>query len=50
LSEARNARERLQELDPKLRLSNLADELGPYARPEDTAHYVEGLRSAGLPD
>ena len=50
LPEARNARERLQELDPKLRLSNLADELGPYARPEDTAHYVEGLRSAGLPD
>jgi TolB-like protein/DNA-binding SARP family transcriptional activator/Tfp pilus assembly protein PilF len=50
LPEARNARERLHELDPKLRLSNLADELGPYARPEDIAHYVEGLRSAGLPD
>jgi hypothetical protein len=50
LEEARNARERLQRLDPNLRLSNLADELGPYARPGDIARYMEGLRSAGLPD
>ena len=50
LEEARNARERLQRLDPALRISNLEDELGPYDRPEDIALYVEGLRAAGLPD
>jgi TolB-like protein/DNA-binding SARP family transcriptional activator/Tfp pilus assembly protein PilF len=50
LKEAGNARRRLQKLDPKLRISNLEDELGPYARPEDIARYMEGLRSAGLPD
>jgi TolB-like protein/DNA-binding SARP family transcriptional activator/Tfp pilus assembly protein PilF len=50
LDEARNARARLQKLDPKLRLSNLADELGPYARPEDVARYMDGLRAARLPD
>jgi len=50
LEEAERARKRLQKLDPNLRLSNLADELGPYARSEDVAHYVEGLQSAGLPD
>ena len=48
--EARKARERLQKLDPKLRISNLEDELGPYHRPQDIAKYVEGLRAAGLPD
>jgi TolB-like protein/DNA-binding SARP family transcriptional activator len=49
LEEARNARERLQKLDPKLRISNLEDELGPYHRPQDIVRYVEGLRAAGLP-
>lgn len=48
--EAKNMRERLQKLDPTLRISNLEDELGPYDRPEDIALYVEGLRAAGLPD
>jgi TolB-like protein/DNA-binding SARP family transcriptional activator len=50
LEGAKNARERLQKLDPALRISNLEDELGPYDRPEDIAAYVEGLRAAGLPD
>ncbi len=50
LAEARNARERLQKLDPALRISNLKDELGPYNRPQDIARYIEGLRAAGLPD
>jgi tetratricopeptide (TPR) repeat protein len=50
LEEAKNIRERLQKLDPTLRISNLEDELGPYDRPEDIALYVEGLRAAGLPD
>ena len=49
LEEARNARERLQKLDPKLRISNLEDELGPYHRPQDIVRYAEGLRVAGLP-
>ncbi len=48
--DAKNARERLQQLDPKLRISNLEDELGPYHRPQDIVAYVEGLRAAGLPD
>jgi TolB-like protein/DNA-binding SARP family transcriptional activator len=46
---AKSLRERLQRLDPSLRISNLNDELGPY-RPEHLARYVEGLRAAGLPD
>ena len=49
LEEARKARERLQKLDPKLRISNLEDELGPYHRPQDIVRYIEGLRAAGLP-
>jgi hypothetical protein len=50
LEEGKNARQRLQVLDPKLRISNLKDELGPYHRPHDIVRYVEGLRAAGLPD
>jgi TolB-like protein/Tfp pilus assembly protein PilF len=49
LEEARKARERLQKLDPKLRISNLEDELGPYDRPQYIVRYIEGLRAAGLP-
>jgi hypothetical protein len=49
LEEAGNVLERLQKLDPKLRISNLEDELGPYHRPQDVARYAEGLRAAGLP-
>jgi TolB-like protein/Tfp pilus assembly protein PilF len=50
LEEGKDARQRLQKLDPKLRISNLKDELGPYHRPQDIVRYVEGLRAAGLPD
>lgn len=50
LQEARNARTRLQTLDPGLRISNLEDELGPYDRRDFVARYAEGLRAAGLPD
>jgi hypothetical protein len=50
LEEAQSVRHRLQKLDPKLRISNLEDELGPYHRPQDISRYVEGLRAAGLPD
>jgi adenylate cyclase len=50
LREAQNARVRLQELDPGLRISNLEDELGPYAQRNYIERYVAGLRIAGLPD
>jgi tetratricopeptide (TPR) repeat protein len=49
VEDAKSLRERLQRLDPALRISNLHDELGPY-RPEYVARYVDGLRAAGLPD
>jgi len=49
LEKARNVRERLQKLDPQLRISNLDNELGPYHRPHDIVRYVEGLRVAGSP-
>jgi TolB-like protein/DNA-binding SARP family transcriptional activator/Tfp pilus assembly protein PilF len=48
--DAQSARERLQKLDPQLRISNLEDELGPYHRTQDIIRYVEGLRAAGLPN
>jgi tetratricopeptide (TPR) repeat protein len=48
--EAREAMTRLRELDPALRLSNLARVAPPFMRPEDLARYTEGLRKAGLPE
>jgi TolB-like protein len=41
---------RLRELNPTLRLSNLADVLPPFRRTEDQNNYIEGLRRAGLPE
>jgi tetratricopeptide (TPR) repeat protein len=40
---------RLRQIDPALRVSNLAD-LTPLQRPEDMARYAEGMRKAGLPE
>ena len=40
---------RLTNLDPDMRLSNLAEVLPPFRRPGDLARYLEGLRRAGLP-
>jgi tetratricopeptide (TPR) repeat protein len=48
--EAREAITRLRELDPALRLSNLARVAPPFRRPEDLARFTEGLRKAGLPE
>ena len=42
-------RERLQQLDPGLRLSNVRNLTGPY-RALDFELYLEGLRKAGLPE
>jgi len=41
---------RLRKLDPALSISNLADTMPPLRRPEDRQKWVEGLRSAGLPE
>jgi adenylate cyclase len=48
--EAREAMTRLREIDPGLRLSNLARVAPPFRRPEDLARWTEGLRKAGLPE
>jgi tetratricopeptide (TPR) repeat protein len=48
--EAREAMTRLREIDPGLRLSNLARVAPPFRRPEDLARFTEGLRKAGLPE
>ena len=49
LEQAQNEMIRLRQLDPTLRVSNLADVM-PFRRPEDLAKYAEGLRKAGLPE
>ena len=46
---ARQAVERLLQLDPALRISNLKERY-PIRRPEDLARWSDGLRRAGLPD
>jgi tetratricopeptide (TPR) repeat protein len=48
--EAREAMTRLREIDPTLRLSNLARVRAPFRRPEDLSRWTEGLRKAGLPE
>jgi hypothetical protein len=50
IAEAREAIARLREIDPGLRLSNLARVALPFRRPEDLARWTEGLRKAGLPE
>lgn len=50
LPEAQKLVERLRQVDPQLRISNLGDVMPPWRRPEDRARYVEGLRLAGLPE
>lgn len=49
MAEAQRAMDHLRQLDPALRLSNLADWL-PIHRPENLATLVDGLRRAGLPE
>ena len=39
----------LREIDPTLRLANLARVAAPFRRP-DLARFTEGLRKAGLPE
>jgi TolB-like protein len=49
MDKANLAMQRLQALDPSLRLCTLKDWL-PIQRPEDFARFVDGLRLAGLPE
>jgi TolB-like protein len=46
---ARQAMERLRQIDPTLRISNLKDR-HPVRRSDDLARFAEGLRIAGLPE
>ena len=48
--DARKFLERALELDPRMRLSNLADRTGFFRRQEDFEKYAQALRQAGLPD
>jgi adenylate cyclase len=48
--DAREAMARLREIDPTLRLADLARVAAPFRRPEDLARFTEGLRKAGLPE
>ena len=47
--EAEQAIDRLRQLDPKLRISNLQNVI-PSRRPEDFTKWTDGLRRAGLPE
>ncbi len=49
MDKAKQAMQRLHELDPSLRVSSLKDWL-PIQRPEDFARFADGLRLAGLPE
>jgi hypothetical protein len=49
MAEAHKAMDRLLQLDPALRLSNL-NQLFPIRRVEDFARWEEGMRRAGLPE
>jgi TolB-like protein len=49
LEDSHRAMARLREVDPRLRISDLAD-LTPFRRPQDLARHQEGLRKAGLPE
>ena len=48
-AQAQRAMQRLRELDPTLRISNLTDWL-PIHRPADLVIFSDGLRKAGLPE
>ncbi|TIX26576.1 BTAD domain-containing putative transcriptional regulator [Mesorhizobium sp.] len=50
LAEAQEMIVRVCEFDPALRLSNLADILPPFRRPDDRGRYIEALQKAGLPE
>jgi hypothetical protein len=50
LAEAQKKMAHLRQVDPSLRLSNLAEVMTPFRRAGDRERFVEGLRKAGLPE
>ena len=50
LTRAAMTMERLRELAPELRVSNLREVAAPFRRNQDLGSYAEGLRRAGLPE
>jgi TolB-like protein/class 3 adenylate cyclase/tetratricopeptide (TPR) repeat protein len=50
IDDARKFAGLLLQADPRRRMSNLVDVLGPYKRAQDIERYKEGLRLAGLPE
>ena len=50
LTEAEAAREKLQELLPHLTLGQLRESLPYFKNPDDLERYLDGLRTAGLPE
>ncbi len=50
LTEAKAARERLQELLPHLTITQLRERLPYFKNPDDLERYLDGLRKAGLPE
>src|SRR5215813_7733152 len=49
MERAQEIMDRLRQIDPALRISNLKH-LTPLRRPEDMARYADGMRKAGLPE
>jgi len=49
MERAQKIMDRLRQIDPALRISNLKH-LTPLRRPEDVARYADGMRKAGLPE
>jgi len=50
MDDAQRAMDRLLQLEPTRRISNLKEVTVRWRRPEDFAKYVEGLRRAGMPE
>jgi hypothetical protein len=50
LDEARSVMAEGVRLAPDVRLSNVADWIAPYRRPEYAAQIIEAFRLAGLPE
>jgi len=50
LREAEKAMERVRQLHPALRISNLKNYVPPFRRSEDFARWADALRKAGLPE
>jgi tetratricopeptide (TPR) repeat protein len=50
IDEARRSLQDFIRVNPQIRVSTIADLLGPHRRPEDRALWLESLRLAGMPE